>query len=139
MPKVVNFVVLEENIPPLLSVGLLEHLGVSLDLVTNEVHFKKIGVSRQMRKESSGHRTIPLVERDGAHFPVPKEARERFGLPDDAFMLKPETSSAYGKQGKALLGPSSFPTVYEVAVPGSQHPEILSRMLMPFRCAEHDR
>ena len=108
IPAVVNFVVIEENVPPLLSVGLLEHLGVSLDLVSNEVRFKNIGVTRHMRKESSGHRTIPLVEWNGDHFPVPKEARERFGLSEDAFMLKSQVSSAYVKQGGELPGASSF-------------------------------
>ncbi|CAE7850169.1 unnamed protein product, partial [Symbiodinium necroappetens] len=79
VPGVVHFTVIKENVPPLLSVGLLEHLGAMLDLVDNKVHFKSINVVRHMQKEASGHRTISLVEWDGALFPVPKEARERFG------------------------------------------------------------
>ena len=88
VPGVVHFTVIKENVPPLLSVGLLEHLGATLDLVENQVHFKSINVVRRMQKEASGHRTISLVEWDGSLFPVPKEARDRFGLSADSFMLK---------------------------------------------------
>ncbi|CAE7298113.1 unnamed protein product, partial [Symbiodinium microadriaticum] len=103
VPGVVHFTVIKENVPPLLSVGLLEHLGATLDLVSNEVHFQSINVVQPMQKEASGHRTIPLVEWDGSCFPVPKEARERFGLSEDSFMLtsKSKLSSAYAKQSEA--------------------------------------
>ena len=98
VPGTVHFVVIGENVPPLLSVGLLEHLGATMCLTTNTVEFKKIGVKQAMRKETSGHRTIPLVEWGGGFFPVPDEARKKFGLARDAFMLKGKDSSAYAKQ-----------------------------------------
>ena len=98
VPGTVHFVVISENVPPLLSVGLLEHLGATMCLTTNTVEFKTIGVKQPMRKESSGHRTIPLVEWGGGFFPVPDEARKKFGLARDAFMLKGKDSSAYAKQ-----------------------------------------
>ena len=102
-PGVVSFLVIENNVPPLLSVGLLEHLGASISLVTNEVHFESIGITMKMEKESSGHRTIQLVQWDGSFFPVPETARQQFGLTSDAFIrtrriarLPPGTQSVMG-------------------------------------------
>ena len=78
---VVSFLVIENNVPPLLSVGLLEHLGASFSLVTNQVSFERIGVSMKMERESSGHRTIPLVQWDGGFFSL--------------FLKRPDNSSAF--------------------------------------------
>lgn len=52
--------VLESDIPPLLSVGLLDHLGAQIDLKENHVAFKGIGIDLEMSRLPSGHRTIPL-------------------------------------------------------------------------------
>ena len=100
VPGVVQFVVIEDNIPPLLSVGLLEHLGARIDLVSNNIHFHNIDVGMRMTNLPSGHRAIQLVQWAGGPFPVPPSAKEQFGLADDAFM-KDAVSSAYIK-GKCL-------------------------------------
>ncbi|CAE7413592.1 hypothetical protein AK812_SmicGene23827 [Symbiodinium microadriaticum] len=84
-PGVINFLVIQSNVPPLLSVGLLEHLGASFDLVTNQICFEKIGVRLRMGVQASGHRTIPLVQWSGGHFPVPEEVQQQYSLTDDAF------------------------------------------------------
>ncbi|CAE6937198.1 unnamed protein product [Symbiodinium sp. CCMP2456] len=81
IPGIVHFVVIEGNVPPLLSVGLLEYLGASFSLVNDQVTFEKIGVTRKMTREPSGHRTIPLVEWPGGFFPIPTEVREKYKLP----------------------------------------------------------
>ncbi|CAE7309094.1 unnamed protein product, partial [Symbiodinium necroappetens] len=86
IPGVVQFVVIENNVPPLLSVRLLEHLGAQMDLVSNREHFRKIGVDMKMTNLPTGHRAIPLVEWTGGKFPVPEAAKEQFSLDDDAFM-----------------------------------------------------
>ena len=97
IPGVVKFVVLENNVPPLLSVGLLTHLGASLDLQTDVISFKKIGVSMKMQQLPSGHRAIPLVQWSGEHFPVPAAAKRQYQLSDDAFM-KEHVPVAYTKR-----------------------------------------
>ena len=102
-PGVVQFVVIENNVPPLLSVGLLEHLGARLDLLSNQVSFRKIGVDMKMTNLPTGHRAIPLVQWPGGLFPVPQAAKEQYGLKEDAFMKKDTDLSAYIKGSRAPL------------------------------------
>ena len=99
--------VIENNVPPLLSVGLLEHLGAQMDLVSNRVHFRKIGVDMKMTNLPTGHRAIPLVEWSGGKFPVPEAAKEQFSLEDDAFMKEGSASSAYTKGVRGAITRSS--------------------------------
>ena len=100
----IQFVVIEGGVPPLLSVGLLEHLGASLDLVSNRLNFKKIGVEMKMTNLPTGHRAIPLVQWNGGNFPVPPAAKEQYRLQDNAFMKKPAVSSAYAKEESSESG-----------------------------------
>ena len=95
IPDLVQFAVIENNVPPLLSVGLLEHLGAQMDLVTNRVHFRRIGVDMKMTNLLTKHRAIPLVQWTGDQFPIPQTAKEQFNLEDDAFMKKDSALSAY--------------------------------------------
>ncbi|CAE7227097.1 GIP, partial [Symbiodinium sp. CCMP2456] len=99
VPGVVHFIVVQENIPPLLSVGFLEHLGASFDLRSNEINLQAIGVQMKMHLLPSGHRAIPLVQWNGQHFPVPPPARVAHGLTEDAVMKKSDSkaSSTYAK------------------------------------------
>ena len=114
VPGAVHFIVVQENIPPLLSVGFLEHLGAAFDLVSNEINLRTIGVQMKMHLLPSGHRAIPLVEWDGSFFPVPPPARASHGLAEDAFMKKTgvKPSSQYakssGRSDRALRGSVSF-------------------------------
>ena len=73
------------------------HVGAQMDLVTNRVNFRSIGVDMKMTNLPTGHRAIPLVQWSGEKFPVPKTAKEQFGLEDDAFMKKDSVLSAYIK------------------------------------------
>ena len=98
VPGVINFLVIQSNVPPLLSVGLLEHLGASFDLVSNHVRFEKIGVQLRMGVQTSGHRTIPLVQWTGGHFPVPDAVKQEYGLSDTAFDKDSAVSSPYIKE-----------------------------------------
>ena len=100
-PGVINFLVIQSNVPPLLSVGLLEHLGASFDLVTNQICFEKIGVRLRMGVQASGHRTIPLVQWSGGHFPVPEEVQKQYSLPEDAFDRDSKALSRYTKEGSS--------------------------------------
>ena len=101
-PGVINFLVIQSNVPPLLSVGLLEHLGASFDLVTNQISFEKIGVRLRMGVQDFGHRTIPLVQWSGGHFPVPEELRQQYSLPDNAFDRDCKAPSRYTKVKPAV-------------------------------------
>ena len=98
VPGVVKFVVIEGQVPPLLSVGLMAHLGVNLDLEHEEVHLKTINVTLPMTRLPSGHRAIPLVQWEGGDFEVPEAAKEQYDLAKDAFMKRSD-SSAYTNRG----------------------------------------
>ncbi|CAE7918121.1 PP5, partial [Symbiodinium sp. KB8] len=76
VPGVINFLVIQSNVPPLLSVGLLEHLGASFDMATNQISFEKIGVRLHRRRV-----TGPFLWRSG---------------PEDTFLfrLRPPMSRA---------------------------------------------
>ena len=95
IPDLLQFAVIENNVPPLLSVGLLEHLETQMDLVTSRVHFRRIGVDMKMTNLLTKHRAIPLAQWTGDQFPVPQTAKEQFNLEDDAFMKKDSALSAY--------------------------------------------
>lgn len=92
---VIAITVLEADIPPLLSVGLLEHLRACIDLHNDKITFKEISVDLAMNRIESGHRTIPLVKWPGGIFPIPKEIREKFDVQDGAFNLDSTASLAY--------------------------------------------
>ena len=78
-----------------------------MDLVSNRVHFRKIGVDMKMTNLPTGHRAIPLVEWSGGKFPVPETAKEQFNLDDDAFMKEGSASSAYTKGVRGAITCSS--------------------------------
>eukprot|EP00439_Symbiodinium_sp_Y106_P057018 s4197_g8.t1 len=90
IPGVVRFMV-----PPLLSVGLLAHLGVKLDLETER---RSLNIRMPMTRLPSGHRTVPLVQWEGGQLDPPDTAKEQYQLSSDAFMKKP-VSSAYTNKG----------------------------------------
>ena len=89
VPGILEFTILEHDVPPLLSVGFLEFLGAEIKLVSNQIFFSNIDVKISMHRLSTGHRTIPLVNwkpRKEA-FPIPDEIKTKFGLQDGAFDL----------------------------------------------------
>ena len=97
-PGVLEMTVLEGNIPPLLSVGFLDFLKASMDLENNTISLKTLGLELSMKRLSSGHRTIPLVQWQGGHFPVPDSVLRKYGLPEGAFNLSCDDSCAYTNQ-----------------------------------------
>ena len=99
VPGVLEFTVLENDVPPLLSVGFLEFLGAEISLVSNTISFTELGVEVPMQRLSTGHRTIPLVQwsPNKGSFPVPDEIKGKFGLADKAFDLDPQIPSGYTK------------------------------------------
>ena len=54
---------LDNNIPHLLSVGLLDHVGAIIDLPNNCIKYQKSNHVDKMHKLDSGHRAIQIVPR----------------------------------------------------------------------------
>ena len=84
-PGVIKLTVVSQDIPQLLSVGLLEHAGAIIDVANNRIQFSRLDSSAKLHKLSSGHRTLDVASWDGSKFPVPAPLREQFKLKADAF------------------------------------------------------
>ena len=102
VPGVLEVTVLQGNIPPLLSVGFLDHLKAAIDLETNKINMKALGLELTMSKLPSGHRTISLVQWGGGDFPIPDEVSRKYGLAPGAFNVVSSDSCAYTK-GEVVL------------------------------------
>jgi hypothetical protein len=95
VPGVVKLTILEDDVPHLLSIGLLEHTGAIIDTGANEIQFKNINASAQMERLESGHRILDVVKGTTA-FQPPKEVLEKFGLePEDFQLSEPSCDAAY--------------------------------------------
>ena len=101
VPGVLYMTVLSANIPPLLSVGLLEHLGAKIDLEFNTMELKAIDRTLPMRRLHTGHRCISLIEWcTGEVFPIPEEAARRHKIGEGVFNIKASCSpSSYVEKG----------------------------------------
>ncbi len=109
VPGVLEFTILDSDVPPLLSVGFLEFLGAEISLVTNLIRFTEIDVELRMNRLSTGHRTISLIQWKPQErpFPVPDELRSKFGLKKGAFDLDCNAPSEYMKGCSGLTRSSS--------------------------------
>eukprot|EP00929_Paragymnodinium_shiwhaense_P051479 TRINITY_DN25898_c0_g1_i6.p1 TRINITY_DN25898_c0_g1~~TRINITY_DN25898_c0_g1_i6.p1 ORF type:complete len:645 (+),score=91.04 TRINITY_DN25898_c0_g1_i6:1624-3558(+) len=61
---VVEFVILEQDVPPLLPVGLLEMVGADILLSRNVIKFRGLQVAADLRVEPSKHRSMRIDEFD---------------------------------------------------------------------------
>ena len=84
-PGVIRMTVVSQDVPQLLSVGLLEHSGAIIDVANNRIVFSKLQSSADLQRLSSGHRTLDAAAWNGSHFPVPPTLLENFGLKEDSF------------------------------------------------------
>ena len=87
-PGVLKMTVLQEDVPHLLSIGLLEHLGSINDTTKDEVQFKLFGVSSKMTRLPSGHRLLDVATGDGSAFSVPEQISSQFGLELKDFQIE---------------------------------------------------
>ena len=85
-PGVVKLTVIDEDIPHLLSIGLLEHGKAVIDTDKDEVNFKAFGVGAKMTRLESGHRLLNVVEGAQA-FEVPPQVLAEFQLSPLSFNL----------------------------------------------------
>ena len=84
-PGVVRVTVIKEDVPHLLSVGLLEATGAVIDMRRNTVNYKELGVSEAMIRMRSGHRVVDIASWEGTTYPVPPHLCKEYGLTDGAF------------------------------------------------------
>jgi hypothetical protein len=84
-PGIIKLTVVREDIPQLLSVGLLEHAGAVIDIAQNKIDFRSFGSSTNMTRIGSGHRTISVAAWKGGSLPIPKQLELEFQLKPGAF------------------------------------------------------
>ena len=92
---VVKVTVVEEDIPHLLSIGLLESAGAVINTASNVIEFRNIGTEDSMTRIKSGHRVLNIAKWSGEQFPVPEEVKEQYGLQAGAFNLLSESCEVY--------------------------------------------
>lgn len=92
-PGVIQLTIVSQDVPQLLSVGLLEHSGAIIDVANNRIRFSKLDSSADLTRLSSGHRTLDVASWKGSSFEVPRQLLEQFGLKEDAFNL-PDSSAS---------------------------------------------
>ena len=85
VPGVVRVTVIKEDVPHLLSVGLLEATGAVIDMQRNTVNYKGLGVSEAMIRMRSGHRVVDIASWEGTTYPVPPHLCKEYGLTEGAF------------------------------------------------------
>ena len=101
-PGVIKLTVLQEDVPQLLSIGLLEHARAVIDTDVNRVTFKAFGKSAPMiRVPESGHRLLDIADWDGSEFPIPKEVCEEFGVRAVDFRFQLEAGEDYVSCGRS--------------------------------------
>lgn len=95
-PGLIRLIVIEGDVPHLLSIGLLEHAGSVIDTSTGEILFKRFGCKASMQRLPSGHRILDIADWKGGPFPVPDEVQKAFHLRPDAFnLVSPDAPRGY--------------------------------------------
>ena len=84
-PGIVRVTVVLEDIPHLLSIGLLESAGSVIDTKANVIRFEEHGTEDKMIRLQSGHRMLDVTKWSGGAFPVPEQVRDQYGLAEGAF------------------------------------------------------
>ena len=86
-PGIIKLTVLKEDIPQLLSIGLLEHAKSIIDTGSNQIEFKAFNSSAPMVRLESGHRVLDIASWNGENFEVPDQVLKEFNLSPTAFQL----------------------------------------------------
>ena len=80
VPGVIRATVVKENVPQLLSEGLLEATGANINMRTNVITYQELGATEPMLRRWSGHRVVDIARWDGGSFPVPSPLKAEFKL-----------------------------------------------------------
>ena len=110
---IMEFVVLEQDLPPLLPIGFLGMLGATIHLgsLTGEkVYFSKLGTSSPLDRLRSGHRTIQVDEFPSGRFATPPSAigdwpdltRDSFSVQGNPRTVRGRSSSRAGSNAREL-------------------------------------
>ena len=87
-PGIVKVLVVEEDVPHLLSIGLLEHAGAMINTADDSIVFQEFGSKDKMRRLRSGHRTLQIATWSGKNFPAPAEIAQQYSLKEGDFQLQ---------------------------------------------------
>ena len=101
-PGVVRVTVIEEDVPHLLSLGLLEHTKSVIDTENNKIHFSAL-----MKLLESGHRVLSVTE-GAKQFEVPPQVLAEYGLSPDSFHFNDS------ERGVAYMAADGFPNIFHV-------------------------
>ena len=101
-PGVVKLTVLEEDVPHLLSVGLLEMAKSVIDTGENMIFFKAFGTESSLRRLNTGHRLLDVASWEGGEFPVPEQIANDYGLLPGSFNLTRAQSEYDGCCGRGM-------------------------------------
>ncbi|CAJ1456378.1 unnamed protein product [Effrenium voratum] len=88
-PGIVKVLVVEEDVPHLLSIGLLEHAGAMINTADDSIVFQEFGSKDKTRRLRSGHRTLQIATWSGKNFPVPAEIAQQYSLKEGDFQFSP--------------------------------------------------
>ena len=86
-PGVIKLTVLKDDIPQLLSIGLLEHAKSIIDTGNNTIEFKAFNSVAPMVRLESGHRVLDVASWKGGSFEIPDQVLKDFNLSPTAFQL----------------------------------------------------
>jgi len=86
-PGVLKVTILSEDIPQLLSIGLLEHGKAVIDTHLNTISFKTFGCQANMTRMESGHRLLDIADWSDLDFILPEQVSQRYGLKESDFRV----------------------------------------------------
>ena len=85
-PGVIKLTVIEEDVPHLLSIGLLEHTKAVIDTGRDVIQFQALGHEVPMKRLESGHRILD-VTLGAKPFSVPPQVMAEYQLTPEAFQV----------------------------------------------------
>ena len=97
-PGIVKLTVLEESIPHLISIGLLEMAKSVIDTDENVIMFKAFQTQAPLIRMSSGHRLLDVTSWKGGEFPVPDQVSQEYGVKAGDFNTS-DARAAYDASG----------------------------------------
>ena len=87
VPGIIKLTVVAEDVPQLISVGLLDLAGAVIHVSSGKVVFENFGKETIGKKIETGHLTLDLTDWPGGIFPVPQQVTQEHGVQPGAFNL----------------------------------------------------
>ena len=96
VPGIIKLTVVAEDVPQLLSVGLLELTGAVIHVSSGRVVFENFGKEMTGKKLETGHLTLDITEWPGGIFPVPQQVSQEHGVqPGDFNLVRGSAQESY--------------------------------------------